>query len=107
MKKNVLVMALVLLSVNAAQATNMVVSSTVELVMSPFMTTKETFQDPYGQEYKQLLVVAKDDAAIFIASNGQNRGARLERALEAVRSVNEKARTATDMQIAEQILALK
>ncbi|UYL10093.1 DUF2388 domain-containing protein [Bdellovibrio sp. SKB1291214] len=105
--KNVLITVVVLMSVNAAQATNMVVSSTVELVMSPFMTTRDMSTDPSAEEYKQVLVMAKDDAALFIASNGQNRGARLERALEAVRSVNEKARSASDMQIAEQILSLK
>lgn len=56
-------------------------------------------------DYKQILMNAKDDAAMFVATDGQVRGPNLVTALESVRYVNRTS--ASDMQIAEEILKLK
>jgi uncharacterized protein (TIGR02448 family) len=54
----------------------------------------------------KVVVEARDDAASFVASAGQIRGAQLEAALQLLRSEVQEARVATDLQLAEAILAL-
>lgn len=54
----------------------------------------------------KVVVQARDDAASFVASDGQIRGAQLEAALHLLRSEVQEAREATDLQLAEAILAL-
>ena len=49
---------------------------------------------------------AREDAASFVASDGQIRSARLEAALAHLRQSNERARVASDMQLARLILTL-
>ena len=49
---------------------------------------------------------ARDDAASFVASAGEIRGAQLEAALLAIRTQLPQARSASDLQLAEAILAL-
>ncbi|MGH8025470.1 MAG: DUF2388 domain-containing protein [Pseudoxanthomonas sp.] len=49
---------------------------------------------------------ARDDAASFVASEGRIRGARLEAALRQLRERDPAARNASDMQLAQAILAL-
>lgn len=49
---------------------------------------------------------AREDAASFVASEGKIRGARLEAALRHLREHEAQARTASDMQLAQAILAL-
>ncbi|MDR2215285.1 MAG: DUF2388 domain-containing protein [Nevskiaceae bacterium] len=49
---------------------------------------------------------ARDDAASFVASEGRVRGARLEAAMLHLREHNPAARNASDMQLAQAILAL-
>jgi uncharacterized protein (TIGR02448 family) len=49
---------------------------------------------------------ARDDAASFIASDGRIRGAQLEAALRYLRERNADARRASDMQLAQAILAM-
>ncbi|ERI52668.1 hypothetical protein N878_04770 [Pseudomonas sp. EGD-AK9] len=54
----------------------------------------------------KLVVQARDDAASFVASAGEIRGAQLEAALLAIRTQLPQARSASDLQLAEAILAL-
>ncbi|WP_413559826.1 DUF2388 domain-containing protein [Bdellovibrio sp. HCB209] len=68
-------------------------------------TVKLSQSNSAESEYKKVLMAAQDDAAMFIATDGQVRGVNLERALESVRHVNRT--TATDLQIAEAIVDLK
>ena len=49
---------------------------------------------------------ARDDAASFVASEGHIRSARLEAAILHLRQHDAAARTASDMQLAQAILAL-
>lgn len=48
---------------------------------------------------------ARDDAALFVASDGRVRGARLEAALRTLREGRRDARAASDMELARAILA--
>ena len=54
----------------------------------------------------KVVLQARDDAASFVASEGRIRGARLEAALRQLRERDPAARTASDMQLAQAILAL-
>ena len=54
----------------------------------------------------KMVLRARDDAASFIASEGRIRGVRLEAALRQLRERDPAARTASDMQLAQAILAL-
>jgi uncharacterized protein (TIGR02448 family) len=54
----------------------------------------------------KLVVQARDDAASFVASDGRIRGAQLEAALRHLRERNAAAQRASDMQLAQAILAL-
>ena len=53
----------------------------------------------------KIVVQAREDAASFVASNGRIRGAQLEAALRHLRETDEAARRASDMQLAQAILA--
>lgn len=54
----------------------------------------------------KVVLQARDDAASFVASDGRIRGAQLEAALRHLRERNAGARLASDMQLAQAILAL-
>lgn len=54
----------------------------------------------------KVVVQARDDAASFVASAGELRGAQLEAALQAIRQQLPEAQNASDLQLAEAILAL-
>jgi uncharacterized protein (TIGR02448 family) len=54
----------------------------------------------------KVVLQARDDAASFVASDGRIRGVQLEVALRHLRERNADARRATDMQLAQAILAL-
>ena len=54
----------------------------------------------------KIVLDAREDAASFVASDGQIRSARLEAALAHLRQSNERARVASDMQLARLILSL-
>jgi uncharacterized protein (TIGR02448 family) len=53
----------------------------------------------------KVVLQARDDAAGFVASDGRIRGAMLEAALRRLRERSEAARQASDMQLAQAILA--
>jgi uncharacterized protein (TIGR02448 family) len=54
----------------------------------------------------KVVTQAREDAASFVASSGEIRGAQLEAALQTLRQQLPEAQTATDLQLAEAILAL-
>lgn len=54
----------------------------------------------------KLILQARDDAASFVASEGRIRGARLEAALRQLRERDAATRQASDLQLAQAILAL-
>ena len=54
----------------------------------------------------KVVLQARDDAASFVASDGRIRGAQLEAALRHLREDDAGARRASDMQLAQAILAL-
>lgn len=54
----------------------------------------------------KVVLAARDDAAGFVASQGQIRAARLEAAFVVLREQLPEARTASDLALAEAILAL-
>lgn len=53
----------------------------------------------------KIVLQARDDAAGFVASNGRLRGVMLEAALRHLRESSEAAREASDMALAQAILA--
>ncbi|MDV3468865.1 DUF2388 domain-containing protein [Stenotrophomonas sp. C3(2023)] len=53
----------------------------------------------------KVLLQARDDAAAFVASDGQIRGARLQAALVQLRQSDVEARNASDLQLAKALLA--
>jgi len=54
----------------------------------------------------KVVLQARDDAASFVASDGRIRGAQLEAALRHLREGNAGAQRASDMELAQAILAL-
>lgn len=54
----------------------------------------------------KIVLAARDDAASHVASDGAIRGVHLEAALELLRQRVPEARTASDMELAQAILAL-
>ena len=54
----------------------------------------------------KVVLAARDDAASFVASAGEVRGAQLEAAFATLREQLPEARTASDQQLAEAILTL-
>ncbi|NLW97515.1 DUF2388 domain-containing protein [Luteimonas wenzhouensis] len=53
----------------------------------------------------KVVLAARDDAALFVASDGAIRGARLEAALRQLREHDAAARGASDLDLARAILA--
>lgn len=53
----------------------------------------------------KVVLQARDDAASFVASDGRIRGAQLEAALRLLRERDAAARAASDLQLAQAILA--
>ena len=54
----------------------------------------------------KVVLLARDDAASFVATDGRIRGAQLEAALRHLRAHDAGAQRATDLQLAQAILAL-
>ena len=54
----------------------------------------------------KLVLAARDDAASFVASNGDIRGVHLDAALKSLRQQVPEARQASDLALAQAILAL-
>ncbi|WP_085708595.1 MULTISPECIES: DUF2388 domain-containing protein [unclassified Pseudomonas] len=84
-----------------AHATSFVISTdiTLSLTLSSSKGTSGSFKDD------KLVLAAKDDAAAFVASDGDIRGAQMEAALKRIRSLLPEL-SATDQQLATAILML-
>lgn len=53
----------------------------------------------------KVVVQAREDAAVFVATDGRVRSARLQAALRQLRETDHQARQATDLQLAQVILS--
>lgn len=73
--------------------------STQSLVASGYVTSKVTT----GPFEHKLMLAAQDDAAAFVATQGQLRGARLDSALNYLRHVHPTL-VASDLELAQAIL---
>ena len=73
--------------------------TTQNVVLSGYVTSKVT-SAPFDHK---LIRAAQDDAAVFIASDGQTRGAQLESALRYLRQHSPKL-NASDLELAQSIL---
>lgn len=73
--------------------------TTQSLVKSGYATSQVTT----GPFDSKLIIAAQDDAAVFVASDGQLRGARLESALAYLRQTRPKLH-ASDLELAQAIL---
>ena len=73
--------------------------TTQNVVLSGYVTSKVT-SAPFDQK---LIRAAQDDAAVFIASDGQTRGAQLESALRYLRQ-NPPKLNVSDLELAQIIL---
>lgn len=84
-----------------AQATSFVMTTdiSVSLTMSASKGTSGSFKDD------KIVLAAKDDAAAFVASDGDIRGVRIEAAFARIRQVTGDSQL-SDQQLARAILAL-
>ena len=73
--------------------------TTQNVVLSGYVTSKVT-SAPFDHK---LICAAQDDAAVFIASDGQQRGVQLETALRYLRQ-NQPKLSASDFELAQAIL---
>lgn len=74
-------------------------TSTQSLVITGYVTSKVTTA-PFD---RKLIIAAQDDAAAFVATDGELKGAQLESALMALRQAKPKL-SATDLELAQAIL---
>jgi len=95
-----LICALLACSITTALAGSTAASSASTAAGGTSASSKTTSPDD------KLVLQARDDAASFVASDGRIRGAQLEAALRLLRERNAGARRASDMQLAQAILAL-
>ena len=73
--------------------------TTQSLVKTGYATSQVTT----GPFDSKLIIAAQDDAAVFVASDGQLRGARLESAIKYLRQSRPKLH-ASDLELAQAIL---
>ena len=97
--------ALVALGAGGAQGQTLVATSNI-IVRALDRSLDFTSDTTSSIRDMKLVVEARDDAASFVASQGEIRGARLEAALGALRKRVPEARAASDLELAEAILAL-
>jgi uncharacterized protein (TIGR02448 family) len=99
MIRSALILALLALSISTAFAGSSAVGSSAS---SAGMSASSKTTSPDDK----VVLQARDDAASFVASDGRIRGAQLEAALRYLRERNDIAQRASDMQLAQAILAL-
>jgi len=98
-----LLLATTLLTAGTASATSF--TGTTDMVVGGVTNTVDATSDMTSSLRDDKLVVeAREDAARFVASQGEQRGARLEAALVHIRS-QAPALTGSDLELAEAILA--
>lgn len=78
--------------------------STMGTTLSPFIATQEA-SGYLSDNHKRIIVAAKEDAMAYVATGGQVYGAQLAQAIILTREINPEAQFATDLQIAQDILA--
>lgn len=81
-------------------ASGMLTFSPTTIALSPFILTAEL-----SESNLKVILEAKEDASYFVASDGEIRTPKLERAIQAFHQDNPKI-TASDVEIAAFILAL-
>ena len=96
--------ALALLA-SGAQAQTLVATSNI-IVRALDRTLDFTSDTTTSVRDSKIVLAARDDAASFVASQGQIRGAQLEAAIGTIRSQVPEAQGASDLVLAEAILAL-
>lgn len=74
-------------------------TSTQGVVITGYVTSKMTTA-PFD---RKLIIAAQDDAAAFVATDGELKGAQLESALMALRQTQPKL-SASDLELAQAIL---
>ena len=98
------VVAVVLFSATA-QAQTLVATSNI-IVRALDRTFDFTSDTTTSVRDSKVVLAARYDAASFVASQGQIRGAQLEAAISTIRSQVPEAQGASDLVLAEAILAL-
>ncbi len=104
MRSKLIAAALVLFCAGA-QAQTLVATSNI-LVRALDRSLDFTSDTTTSIRDMKMVRAAQDDAASFVASRGAIRGAQLEAALHAIRTQVPEAREASDLELAEAILAL-
>ncbi|MDD1152139.1 DUF2388 domain-containing protein [Pseudomonas sp. TNT2022 ID357] len=94
-----------LLLADVAQAQTLVATSNI-IVRASGRTIDFTSDTTTSIRDSKVVREAHDDAASFVASNGDIRGAQLEAAFTALRTQLPEARNSSDQVLAEAILAL-
>ncbi|NWL79703.1 hypothetical protein DM872_22910 [Pseudomonas taiwanensis] len=106
MRRSLSVAAIALFLVaGAAQAQTLVATSNI-IVRALDRTLDFTSDTTTSIRDMKVVVAARDDAASFVASAGEIRGAQLEAAFAALREQFPQAREASDLALAETIVAL-
>ena len=106
MRKPLIAAALgMLLLADLAQAQTLVATSNI-IVRAFGRSIDFTSDTTTSIRDSKVVQQAHDDAASFVASNGENRGAQLEAAFDTLRQRVPEARDASDQVLAEAILAL-
>lgn len=104
MRHSLLAATALLLISTASQAQTLVATSNI-VVRALDRTVDFTSDTTTSIRDMKVVVAARDDAASFVASEGAIRGAQLEAALGAIREKLPEARQASDLALAEAILA--
>ena len=105
MRRSLSVAAIALsLVAGAAQAQTLVATSNI-IVRALDRTLDFTSDTTTSIRDMKVVVAARDDAASFVASAGEIRGAQLEAAFKHIRSAQPQL-AASDLQLAQAILAL-
>jgi uncharacterized protein (TIGR02448 family) len=106
MRNSLIAVTLGLLCVaDMAQAHTLVATSNI-IVNASRRSVNFTSDTTTSIRDSKVVREAKDDAASYVGSNGDIRGAQLEAAFVAVRNAVPEARNASDQDLAEAILAL-
>jgi uncharacterized protein (TIGR02448 family) len=102
MKLNLFAAAALLALSTQAGATSFVV--TTDWLSDATGSTSDATSSSTKDDDEKIVRAAKDDAASYVATQGQIRGAHLEAAVKLIRG-NQPQLQASDMQLAEAILA--
>ena len=105
MRSTLLAATILLLAAGSAQAQTLVATSNI-LVRALDRSLDFTSDTTTSVRDMKVVLAARDDAASFVASAGDIRGANLEAAFAVLRAQLPQARDASDQQLAEAILAL-